>query len=94
MTLSGNVPARAFPLANMIPRSVINPVTRRAGVTSKAWFNAGLEAGVRRIVSVRKSSVSPLNLNFLQSIVDMEIDGRGGNRDIKGDAIVLSCQGF
>ena len=42
-----------------MPRSVMSPVTSRAGVTSKAKFAAGLPAGVSRTATRRPSSVQP-----------------------------------
>jgi hypothetical protein len=35
------------------PRSVISPLTSRAGATSKPWFATGEPAGTRRTVSMR-----------------------------------------
>jgi hypothetical protein len=35
------------------PRSVISPLTSRAGATSKPWFATGEPAGTRRTVAMR-----------------------------------------
>ena len=46
MILSGNKVARPAADASQIPRSVSKPVTRRAGVTSKAGFFTGDPSGI------------------------------------------------
>src|SRR5579862_1417704 len=50
-------PAR---LAGHIPRSVIKPVTRRAGVTSKARLSAALPSGTNLTVSIRPDELWPV----------------------------------
>src|SRR5215471_2116195 len=50
-------PAR---LAAQLPRSVINPVTNRAGVTSKARFSAALFSGTSLTDSMRPEALRPL----------------------------------
>src|SRR5262249_47059376 len=50
-------PAR---LAGQLPRSVISPVTSRAGVTSKARFSAALVSGTSLTDSMRPEELLPL----------------------------------
>ena len=42
---SGNIAARLSAVARQMPRSVMSPVTSRAGVTSKAGFITGVPGG-------------------------------------------------
>ena len=50
-TCSGNSFPSPAAVAAQTPRSVINPVTSRAGVTSKAGFAAALPSGSNEIVA-------------------------------------------
>src|SRR5262252_4396371 len=50
-------PAR---LAGQLPRSVIRPVTSRAGVTSKARFRAALCSGTNLTLSIRPAALRPV----------------------------------
>ena len=43
-----------------MPRSVMRPVTSRAGVTSKAGFRAGLPGATTATVSIAPPSVRPV----------------------------------
>ncbi len=60
--LFGNSDRRPVSLASQQPRSVISPVTSRAGVTSKAGFAAGLSEGATRTVATEPSSARPVTV--------------------------------
>ena len=47
-------------LGAQIPRSVINPVTKRAGVTSKPWFTACVVSGQINTGSMAPAALFPI----------------------------------
>src|SRR5205823_996099 len=57
--ISGNSESNPSVLAAHRPRSVIKPLTRRAGVTSNAGLAAGLSIGTTRTLVTEPSSVQP-----------------------------------
>src|ERR1700752_635508 len=59
---SGNSDSNPSALAVQRPRSVIRPVTSRAGVTSKAGLAAGLPEGATRTVAMDPSSALPVTI--------------------------------
>ena len=82
------------------PRSVMRPVTRRAGVTSKAGLAARLPSGAMRTRATAPVRAAPLHeLHFvgvplldrdlLHAVAHRPVDGRGGQGDIEGHGVVL-----
>src|SRR6185437_7953830 len=57
---SGNSDCKPAALASHRPRSVIRPVTSRAGVTSNAGLAAGLSVGTTRTVATVPSAMRPV----------------------------------
>ena len=85
-----------------MPRSVMKPVTRRAGVTSKAGLPAA-EPGAaistvtmcpsaRRPGIFRTSSAERSSIGMVEAVFDGPVDGGVRQRHVEGDVVVVGGQ--
>ena len=97
---SGNNPFSPASVAAQTPRSVMRPVTKRAGVTSKAKLRAGRAVGrelnsigapsaPRPLIWVTSRAAALFDRDVTHAVGDAPVDGRRRQGDIERHAIVM-----
>ena len=87
-----------------MPRSVIRPVTSRAGVTSNAGLAAGVSGGLMHLIdnAIGAPALDPGDFflspffdgDLCNAVINGPVNGRGRQRDIEGHIVVARGEGL